>query len=168
MIIILKYGVFLKKCINHYQKKDINNDLKYIYLKKDKDLNFKKIPPRIKNNITHKYSFHIFNTLYLNGFGDLKFSYLYKTKDKNTLTKKIQDYAKNDLKYDFKHIDKISAKIFAKILNKYFLPEASPNNFEYSQANVSYFKNPQYIIIHSKDEYDFVKIKLKKELKLYY
>ena len=147
------------------KEKDINNDLKYIYLKKDKDLNFKKIPPRIKNNITHKYSFHIFNTLYLNGFGDLKFSYLYKTKDKNTLTKKIQDYAKNDLKYDFKHIDKISAKIFAKILNKYFLPEASPNNFEYSQANVSYFKNPQYIIIHSKDEYDFVKIKLKKRIK---
>ena len=147
------------------KKKDANNDLEYIYLKKDIDLNFKKMPPRIRNNITHKYSFHIFNTLYLNEFGDLKFSYLYKKKDKNTLTKKIQDYAKSDIKYELKNIDKISAKILAKILNKYFLPETPPNNFEYSQANISYFKNPQFIIIHSQDEYDFVKMKLKKNIK---
>ncbi len=145
--------------------RETNNNLEYIYLKKDIDLNFKKMPPRIRNIDTHKYSLHIFNTLYLNEFGDLKFSYLYKSKEKNTLKKKIKDYARSNIKYELKHLDKITAQIIAKILNKYFLPESSPNNSEYSEANISYFKKPKFIIIHSQDEYDFVKIKLKKNIK---
>ena len=154
----------LSNNINKYLETEFNsNNLEYIYLVQDIDFSFNKIPPRLKNFDKKKYQFHIFNTLYLNNLSNKRFSYLINSHDNSPLLKKIFDYGKikdiNGSLLDYKILEKKIGKLLSKIIKNYYDKEQ-----KFTQAKISYFHKPDFIIIYSKEEYEFVVNDLNKKV----
>ena len=155
----------LSNNINKYLETEFNsNNLEYIYLVQDIDFSFNKIPPRLKNFDKKKYQFHIFNTLYLNNLSNKRFSYLINSHDNSTLLKKIFDYGKikdiNGSLLDYKILEKKIGKLLSKIIKKNYYDKEQ----KFTQAKISYFHKPDFIIIYSKEEYEFVVNDLNKKV----
>ena len=156
----------LSNNINKYVQNEFeSNTLQYIYLEKDVDFNFNKIPPRLENFQEKKYQFHIFITLYLNDVSNKKFSYLINSRDQNPLKKKISEYGKIEEIRGSLLDHKVLEKKIGKLLSK-FSPENNINNKKkFVQAKISYFHKPDYIIVYDQEEYEFVLNDLNKEVK---
>ena len=155
----MKIRTLSTKFINYLESKENDKtNPQYIYLKLNKDLNFIKYPPRLKNDKITKYSKHIFFTLYFNDIGDETYTFLYNTKDEINLLKKMDQYSRIQEKKLENSMEKIIAK---KIINLFdHLIDFKKENETYEVYKVNFNKNFKRIILYNEEEYFFVKNKL--------
>ncbi len=155
----MKIRTLSTKFINYLENEEINKtNPKYIYLKFDKDLNFIKYPPRLKNDKITKYSKHIFFTLYFNDIGDEIYTFLYNTKDEISLLKKMDEYSKIQEKKLENSMEKIIAKKIIDLFDHFI--DFKQEKETYEEYNVNFNKNFKRIILYNEEEYFFVKNKL--------
>ena len=164
----LKLKVLSKKIDLYIKNNNLidSNDVSFIYLKNNLDLQFKKYPPQLKMHENGKYVFHIFITLYLNAKKDINYSFLYDINDKTSFKKELKKYSTN--KYilpedsNFKFFSKKIAKFLSNFTN---ITEINDKKNSYEFFEINYFKDPEVIIIFNDKEFNFVKYKLKKDIK---
>ena len=139
---------------------DIINDeeITFVNLKKDIELEFKSYPSQLKIDEDGKYIFHIFTTLYLNSKSNIDYSFLYKASDKNSFKKQLNKYSTNKyfLKEDssFKNLSKYIAQYLSKLIN---LDDVNNYRNNYEIYKINYFKKPRVILIFNDKELNFVK-----------
>lgn len=129
--------------------------LNFFYIDFDRDLNFLKHPPRLRNDDIYRYARHIFFLIYINDYSKQKNTFLFNTKHEKTLLKKITEIKNRKFENSKNNFDKIIAKKIAILLNYFFTFENAQEEFKYYEVN--YFHDYKNVILFNDQEYSYVK-----------